>query len=117
MAGARLAWKPATVGGPRGALGPQERARCMSASMSGRSRCQAGRLAGAVARQLGGIPCPEGGRVEGDALSQIVGMVEPPVADPGILLQGMEEPLDAPAQQRLGALKVGLALGAEQHPV
>ena len=88
--------------------------------MSGRSRC---RPAGAVARQLGGIPYPEGGgRVEGDALSQIVGMVEPPVADPGALFQGMAEPLDAPAklapaQQRLGALKVGLALGAEQHPV
>ncbi len=83
----------------------------------------AGRLAGAVARQPGGIPYPEGGgRVEGDALSQIAGMVEPPVADPGTLLQGMEEPLDAPAklmpaQQRLGALKAGLALSAERHPV
>ena len=48
--------------------------------------------------QVGQVPDPERCHcVEGEALAQVVGLVEAAVFYPGSLLQGVEEPLDPPA--------------------
>ncbi len=78
------------------------------------------------AREMGGIPDPEGGDgVEGEAFAQIVGGIEMAVFDPCALFEGMEEAFDAPAQfvppQHGGCrLQVRLPLFVgrdQQHPV
>ena len=82
-----------------------------------------GRVVRPFAGQEGEVPDPErGDRVEGEALLQVVGLVEAAVLDARADLERMEEALDppaqlVPAQNRAGGVEAGLALAGQQHPV
>ena len=65
---------------------------------------------------------PGGDGVEGEALAQVVGVVEAPVLDAGAGLEDSEELLDGPAclvppEDAQGVVPVRAALGGEQQPV
>ena len=82
-----------------------------------------GRVVRLFPRKQGQVPYPErGDGVESQALSQIIGFVEPAVLDPGAGLQSVEKSFDppakfVPAQRRACGFEAGFAFGGQQHPV
>ena len=81
-----------------------------------------GRVGGVAGAALEVHDAPGGDGVEGEALAQVVGVVEAPVLDAGAGLEDSEELLDGPAclvppEDAQGVVPVRAALGGEQQPV